>query len=54
VDVRREFPAALDFAHSRDNATVVAEDPIEVELDVEVGEESLTLRIDDALNVTEA
>jgi len=54
MDVRREFPAALDFAHSRDNATVVAEDPIEVELDVEVGEESLTLRIDDALNVTEA
>lgn len=54
VDIRREFPAALEFARSRDNATVVAEDPTKVELDVEVGDDSLTLHIDDELNVTEA
>ena len=54
VDLRREFPAALEFARSMDNATVVAEDPVTVELDVEVGGETLTLYVDEELNVTEA
>ncbi|WP_232701300.1 helix-turn-helix domain-containing protein [Halobacterium wangiae] len=54
VDLRREFPAALEFAHSTDNATIVSEDPTEVELTVDVGADSLTMHVDEELNVTEA
>ena len=54
IDLRREFPAALEFARSTDNASVVAEDPTEVELDVEVGDDRVTLYVDEELNVTEA
>jgi DNA-binding transcriptional ArsR family regulator len=53
IDVHDVFPVNLDFAESTGNAEFVSEDPVEVEVVVEVEDDATTLAIDGDLNVTE-
>ncbi|MFC3478784.1 winged helix-turn-helix domain-containing protein [Halobacterium litoreum] len=53
VDVRDRFLTDFEFVGAREDAKIVVEDPVEVELTVSVGGDAVTLRIDDDLDVRE-
>ena len=53
VDVRSVFPVNLDFVKSKENVEFVSENPVEIELVVEADDDTVTLRLDDALDVRE-
>jgi len=54
VDLRERFVTDLAFVDAGDDARLVSIDPFEAEVQVAVGDDALTLRVDDDLNVTEA
>ena len=54
VDVRERFVTDLDFVGAGDTVELVDADPFEAELVVSVGDDSVTLRIDETLDVEAA
>jgi DNA-binding transcriptional ArsR family regulator len=51
LDIREQYYVNLEFAASMENATVVAEDPVRVELRVDLEGDAVVLTLDESLDV---